>query len=184
MKHMSFAVLACTALLLSVFVGAVQSNAATAPAATPVPYAMPNFSSMKLLMGTWTCRGIVRGKTRPDTSTTTMGEGGQYMVTHDVAPPFDKYRARAVVSDTYLTYNPINKMWVTLNVDNFGGYFVSMSPGWHGNTLTTTAKMTNDGSTGSDVLTKISNTQTSDMAVNTDPKGHVTHVKTMCTKTG
>ncbi len=111
-----------------------------------------------------------------------MGLDGQYMVTHDVAPPFDKYRTRAQVSDSYFTYNPISHMWVTIYVDNFGGYSVSTTPGWRGNTMTTTTKVTNDGSTGSDVLTRISDTQTSDASVSTDPKGHVTRAKVTCTK--
>lgn len=184
MKNTGFLAVACSALLLSVFVGQVQSNAATAPAPTPVPYAMPDFSSMKFLMGTWTCRQTLRGKIRPDTSTATMGLDGMWMVTHDVAPPFDKYRTRTVVSDSYLTYNPISKLWATVTVDNHGGYFVSTSPGWRGNTLSTTTKLANDGSTGSDVLTKISDKQTSDAGASTDPKGHVTRFKVTCTKTG
>lgn len=182
MKHAAFVIMACSALLLSVFVGAVQSSAATSPAPTPVPRTMPNFSSMKFLLGTWTCQATVRGKTRPDTGTTTVGLDGAYMITHDVAPAFDKYRSRAISSDTYVTYNSTSHMWVSVYVDSFGNYAVSTTPGWHGNTLTTTLKLTNDGSTGSDVLTKISDTQTSDASVTTDPKGHATPVKTTCTK--
>jgi hypothetical protein len=183
-KQFVFAAAACSALLLNVFVGAARSDAASSAAPTPVPYATPDFSSMQIFLGTWTCHQALRGKIRPDTSTTTMGLNGQYMVTHDVAPPFDKYRTQAVVSDSYFTYNPINHLWVTVGVDNFGGYSLSTSPGWNGNTLTTTTKVTNDGSTGSDVLTKISATQTTDASVSTDAKGNVTRTTTTCTKTG
>ncbi len=139
---------------------------------------------MKMFLGAWTCNQMVRGKNRPDMSTTTMGLDGQYMVTHDVAPAFDKYRSQAVVGDSYTTYNSISHQWVTVAVDSFGGYSVSTSPGWVGNTMSTKTEMTNDGSTGSDVLTKISDTKTSDASVSTDPQGNVTHATISCTKTG
>ena len=113
-----------------------------------------------------------------------MALDGQWMMTRDVSPPFDKYRNKSVVSNSYETYNPINKMWVTVNVDNFGGYSVSMSPGWSGKTIRTTIKMSNDGSTGYDVLTKLSDTKTTDHFVGTDPKGKVTSGTITCTKTG
>lgn len=184
MKLRLSAALACGALFLSVFAGTVQSRAAAAPAPTPVPVTNRDFSSMKFLLGTWACHQMLRGKIRPDTSTTTMGLDGRYMITHDVAPPFDKYRKFAQVSDSYFTYNPVSHMWATIYVDNFGTYTVSTSPGWRGNTMTTKSTMTDDGSSASDVLTKVSNTQTSDASTASDPKGHVTHATITCTKTG
>lgn len=180
MKRIVFMVLA--SLLLGGFASSAQSNAATSAIPTPVPRAEQNFAPMKMFLGTWTCTQTVRGSARSDTSTTTMGLDGEYMVTHDVAPPFDKYRTRSITTDSYLTYNPINHMWMTLSVDNFGGYTVSSSPGWRGNTLTTTVKMASDGSTGSDVLTKVSDTQTTDASVSTNSKGHVTRQTSTCTK--
>ncbi len=181
MKHWFFAAMAVGALLACGMPAVVPALAAS-PAPTPVPRAMPDFSSMRFLMGTWNCHSMVRGRPRPDTSTTTMTLDGEYMVTHDVAPPFDRFRNRAVNTDTYVTYNPINHMWVSLSVDNFGGYGVGMSPGWRGNTLTTTIKMAQDGTTGSDTLTKVSDRQTSDVSTTTN-SGHMTRVHTMCTKT-
>jgi hypothetical protein len=175
---------ACSALLLSLFVSTAQAKADTVAAApTPVPYAVPDFSSMQIFMGNWTCTQTLRGKNRTDTSTTTMGMDGQWMVTHDVAPPFDQYRTQPITSDTYMTYNSISKLWVSMYVDNFGGYGVSTSPGWQGNTMTSTSVVTSDGSTGSDVLTKVSDTETTDQAVSTDSNG-TTHTTTTCKKTG
>lgn len=57
---------------------------------------------------------------------------------HDVAPPFDKYRTQAVKTDSYTTYNAQKHQWIAFNMNNFGGYGVSTSPGWNGNTLTCT----------------------------------------------
>ena len=135
-------------------------------------------------MGTWNCNQMLRGRQRPDTATTTMGLDGQYMVTHDVAPVFDQYRTRPQVSDSYMTYNPATHMWVTLYVDNFGGYSLGTSPGWQGNTLTTNTTTTNDGTKITDVLTKVSDTQTTDDAVATTPDGRTVRSQITCTKSG
>ena len=113
-----------------------------------------------------------------------MALNGMWMVTHDVAPPFDKFRTTDVISDSYVTYNPINHLWVTTGVDSFGGYFSSSTPGWQGNTITSQTTFTNDGSKSSDVLTKVSDTQTTDVFSNTDADGHVRHNTVACTKAG
>ena len=175
---LAFAVCAIAGLA---FVLPHGSRAAT-PAPTPVPDIHPDFSSMAFLEGTWTCHQQVRGKDRPDTSTTTMDLDGQYMYTKDVAPPFDKYRTKPVTSYSYTTFNPRTKQWVTLGVDSFGGYFVASSPGWQGNQMVTHAVMTQDGSTGMDTLTKVSDTQTKDVGVGKDPTGKTVHSTTTCTK--
>ncbi len=125
---------------------------------------------------------MVRGKDRPDTSTTTMALDGQYMLTHDTAPPFDKYRTRAIKSETYTTYNSRTHEWVNIAVDSFGGYSVSASPGWKGDTMTTHIMMAQDGTTGSDVLTKASDSKTIDKAVTKSPNGTITRNTTVCTK--
>ncbi len=158
------------------------SVAAPAAAPTPVPVHRPDFSSMNFMLGTWRCHSTLRGKNRPDTSTTTMTLDGAYMVTHDVAPPFDKYRTQAVRTDSYMTYNPRTHLWVTISVDNFAGYGAVTSPGWRGNTMTSTLVASQDGSSGSDTLTKVSDTQTRDVATNKTKDGHVTHTTTMCNK--
>ncbi|MGZ3506353.1 MAG: hypothetical protein ACXVAW_17585 [Vulcanimicrobiaceae bacterium] len=159
-----------------------HSSRAATPAPTPVPLAHPDFSSMAFLEGTWTCHQQVRGKDRPDTSVTTVDLDGQYMFTKDVAPPFDQYRTKAVTSYNYMTYNAKTHQWVTLGVDNFGGYFVASSPGWSGNQMVTHVVMTQDGSTGMDTLTKISNTQTRDVGVGKDPTGKTVHSTITCSK--
>lgn len=181
MKHSIFSV-ACLAALLSLSFGTAASSAAPMPASTPVPRAVPDFAPMNMFLGTWTCRQMVRGSTRTDTSTTSMALNGMWMVTHDVAPPFDKFRTTDVISDSYLTYNPVNHLWVTTGFDSFGGYFASTTPGWQGNTLASNTVTTNDGSKSSDVLTKVSDTQTTDAFVNTDAQGKVTHTNVDCSK--
>lgn len=168
--------------LLATSCAPALSVAAPASAPTPVPVTRPDFSSMKYFLGTWTCHQMLRGKNRPDTSTTAIGLDGAYMVSHDTAPAFDKYRTQAIYTDGYTTYNAAKHNWVTFTMDSFGGYSVSTSPGWNGNTLTTTLVMTQDGTTGSDTLTKISSTQSRDVATAKSPGGMVTHSTVICTK--
>lgn len=172
--------MACAAMLMSIFAGTARSGAAPMP--TPVPRSMPDFAPMQMFMGNWSCHQMLRGRNRPDSSTTTMALDGAYMMTHDVAPPFDQYRTWPAVTDSYETYNPMTHMWVTVSVDNSGDYTVATTPGWSGNTMTTTIQMANDGSTGYDVLTKISNTETKDVSVSTDAHGVVTRANTTCVK--
>lgn len=157
------------------------SVAQTGPAATPVPQTTPDFSSMMFLTGTWTCTQQVRGKQRPDTSTTTIGLNGMWMVSQDSAPPFDQYRTWTVTGTGYTGYDSTVKQWVTLGVDGGGNYGTQSSPGWNGNTITWTGKGL-DGSTFTDDITKISDTETNDIATLTDAKGKVTKTTIHCTK--
>ena len=149
---------------------------------TPVPTQKTDFSSMSFYLGTWACHQMLRGKVRPDTFVTTMGGGGAYMVQQDSAPPFDAYRNFTVKTTSYITYDPTIKKWVEVGIDNGGGYSLVSSPGWRGNMITWTAT-TLDGSRGTDVQTKVSNTLTVDHIVGTDAQGHVLKQTTTCKKT-
>jgi hypothetical protein len=159
-----------TLSLVLVLVACATIARADAPA-TPVPDPKPDLSSMSFLVGTWKCHSSARGSARTSTTTYTMDYDGRWLKAHDVAPVFDKFRTRPIVADTWLTYNPDNKMWVNTTVDNFGGYGIAMSPGWDGNKLTSTVAMSNDGSTGIDVLTKTSDTEITDTFTAKDKAG-------------
>jgi hypothetical protein len=95
------------------------------------------------------------------------------LITDDSAPPFDRYRNFTVKSLSYLTYDASVKRWVTISVDSTGGYFMSSSPGWVGNTMNWSGKGL-DGSTGTDVFSKMSDTETVDNGTSTDSAGKVT----------
>ena len=152
---------------------------------TPVPDTKPDLSSMAFLIGTWDCHSTVRGSKRPDTTTNTMDMEGRWIKSHDVAPPFDKYRSRAIVTDSWTTYNRELRQWVSTSIDNFGGYGTATSPGWHGNAITWTAVVTSDGSTGSDTTTKDSDTKITDVSTGKDKSGKpVPSVTTVCMKKG
>ncbi len=181
MKYISFFAVVLSALLIAVLGAPPHLNASPA-APTPVPMGHPDFSSMRFLMGTWTCHQTLRGKDRSDTSATTMALDGQYMLTHDNAPSFDKYRTRAVKTESYTTYNSRTHQWVTISVDNFGGYGMSTSSGWNGNTMSSRTIISQDGSTGSDISTKVSDSKTIDKSINRSPDGTVTKSTIVCTK--
>jgi hypothetical protein len=171
----------CLGFLAGLFVLAGGGSVTAAP--TPVPDMKPDLSSMSFFVGTWKCEGTVRGKTRPDTLTFSMALDGRWLMSHDEAPPFDQFRTRPVITDSWMTYNPLNKLWVSTSVDNFGGYGMATSPGWKGSQMTTTVTVSNDGTMGHDTLTKVSDTQTKDVAVGIDKGGKAQPpVTTTCTK--
>lgn len=124
---------------------------------TPVPNAAPDFSSMNFLLGTWHCNQTVAGRpgNRMETDTYTMAYDGWQMQDHTVSPPFDKYRSRNEVGDSWTTYDPSVKLWINQIVDNFGAYGLSTSSGWVG--ANQTWSNTNpDGTQGRVVITKMS----------------------------
>lgn len=106
---------------------------------------------------------------------------GMWMVTQDTAPPFDQYRTYPIAGTTYTGYDPTTKMWVQTGVDSSGAYFTSTSPGWQGSTITWTTKGL-DGSSATDVVTKNSDTATTDASSATDAQGHTTNTTISCMK--
>lgn len=183
MKHPFGVALGCAALIFGLATVPLASTAAPSPAPTPVPMPHPDLSSMMFLTGSWSCTQMLRGKQRPDSSTTTVGMDGAWLVTEDTAPPFDQYRTYAIKGTNYMTYDGTIKQWVQLGADSSGGYGISTSPGWQGSTMTWTAR-TFDGSSGTDVVTKVSDTQTTDESTTTDTTGKVTKSTITCTKSG
>ncbi|MGB8520132.1 MAG: hypothetical protein WCD38_08200 [Candidatus Tumulicola sp.] len=171
------------ALLAAGFAAAPVATTAQMPSATPtpVPITKPDFSPMNFYMGTWTCTQPLRGGTRSETDVYTMSNDGMWMIDTATSPPFDAYRTVPQNSMTYMTYDPTVKQWVQVFMDNFGGYGMGSSSGWQGNAATWSATGL-DGTKVGDVVTKISETQTTDANTITDPQGKVTTVTITCKK--
>jgi hypothetical protein len=182
MKHRVLLAFGAIAMTLGLAASPFVAAADPAPAPTPVPITKPDFTPMMFLTGTWNCTQMLRGKQRPDTSTTTVAMDGQWMVSQDAAPPFDQYRTVTINATGYMGYDTTIKQWVQLGVDSGGGYGWQTSPGWQGNTITWTGKGL-DGSTFTDVITKVSDSETTDANTGTDPQGKVTKTTIHCTKT-
>lgn len=183
MKLSVISALGCALFALALSSAPVVSTAqmTTAAAPTPVPIPKPDFSSMNFLMGTWTCTQPLRGKTRSETDVYTMSPDGMWMIDNATSPPFDQYRTVPQNVTTYMTYDPMIKKWVTTTVDNFGGYGLESTTGWQG-TVATWSGNGLDGGSYSDVITKVSDTETSDANTTTDPKGKVQKVTITCKK--
>jgi hypothetical protein len=185
MKRSGLYALGCALLAVGFAAAPLASTAQMSPSAapTPVPIPKPDFSPMNFYLGTWTCSQPLRGKTRMETDVFAMSADGMWMLDTATSPPFDEYRTVPQNSMTNVTYDPTIKQWVQDYMDNFGGYGISSSPGWQGNTLTWSSKGL-DGTMVSDVATKVSDTQTSDMVTTTDPQGKVSTVTITCKKGG
>lgn len=175
--------LSAVALFLALTTMPQRLQAQFAPTPTPVPVTHVDFSSMVFLTGTWSCTQLVRKKLRPDTSFTTLGMDGTWLVTQDTAPPFDQYRTFAIHGTSYVSYDQSIKKWVSIGVDSVGNYYLSSSDGWQGNTLTWTEKDL-DGSTATDAITKLSDTETTESFTRTEPNGKTTTVAFHCKKAG
>ncbi len=155
---------------------------------TPVPTTpKPDFSKMAFLSGKWTCSVLSSRRPGPyvTTSTATMSPSGYWLVTTTTIHK-NSWIPTSFTSTDRLTYDPSTSRWVDVTLDDQGGYDLSSSPGWNGNTIVwtdvaypkTNATAVNNPTT----LTKVSNTKTT--AVNTfkEPSGRVVTVKTTCTK--
>jgi hypothetical protein len=154
------------------------------PAPTMVPNPAPDLSALSFLQGTWTCHSMLRGKDRPDTFTGTTAMNGRWIVLHDVAPPFDQYRTLPVNMDQYYTYDMQSKKYVSVNLDDFGGYGFATSPGWQGNTMVWTDKSAPDGSVAVVTLNKMNDSQYTMRFTGTDGKGQpVPPTSATCKKT-
>ncbi len=146
---------------------------------TPVPDVKPDLSAMAMFMGTWNCTSTKSPDGRTNghvfTTTTVMALDGRWMQTDQRTPPFDQYRTRNFVLRSYETYDPGTKLWTTLTVDNLGAYVFATSPGWNGDTLVTTEKITSGGGTpGVDTITKLTDMHYHDRYQIDSPKGLLT----------
>jgi hypothetical protein len=103
---------------------------------TPAPDRKPDLSAMAMFLGTWNCKSLKSPDGRTNghifTTRTSMAFDRRWMEIDQTTPPFDQYRTRDFVLKSWLTYDAGAKMWVTLTVDNLGGYSVAMSSGWNG----------------------------------------------------
>jgi hypothetical protein len=183
MKQWVLAVFGCALFAVGLAAAPLASVAQSAPMAapTPVPVPRPDFSSMNFLLGTWSCTQPLRGKTRPETDVYTMGMDGMWMVDQTTAPPFDQYRTVPQNGMVYMTYDGGVKQWVQVNVDNLGGYGIESTPGWQGNSAMWSGKGL-DGTSFTDNITKVSDTETTDLSTTTDPQGKATTVTITCKK--
>lgn len=155
---------------------------------TPVPAtAKPDFSKMSFLTGNWTCS--VKSSRRPSayttTSTATMSPDGYWLVTTTTIHK-NSWIPQSFTSQDRMTYDPSTSRWVDVATDQGGGYDLSTSPGWNGNTIVWTdqfyPKVNNTATNNPTTITKVSSTKTVSTNTFKEPGGRLISVKTTCTK--
>ncbi len=127
-----------TAFRLGLFAIAFFAFGSTAFAqveSTPVPVQRkPDFS--KFMTGTFTCS--VRSSRRPGpyvvTNTATVAPGGYWLVTRSVTHKAS-WIPNTISGEDRITYDPSTSRWLDMSYDDAGGYNVSTSPGWRGNSI-------------------------------------------------
>lgn len=155
---------------------------------TPIPTPpKPDFSKMTFLMGNWQCstKSARRPAAYQTTSTATVSPDGYWMVTKATTHK-TLWMNSDVHSVDYVTYDPSTSRWVDISTDDGGGYNVSTSPGWNGDTITWTdmviTKTNATASTNPTTITKVSNTKTTSSSSFKEPSGRVVSVTSTCTK--
>lgn len=155
---------------------------------TPVPLTpKPNFSAMMFLTGNWTCS--VRSSRRPSayvtTSTAAISADGYWLVTRTTTHTAS-WIPRSYMSEDRITYDPSTSRWVDIEYDEEGGYDLSASSGWHGNTIVwNDLSYPHSDATAMDnptTLTRVSATRTSAYNTFREPGGRTITVRTVCTK--
>jgi hypothetical protein len=163
-------------LLSGVFVAILASTGLAPAQPTPVPDVKPDFSAMTFLLGTWNCKTTKtssgRGAGRTETDVNSMTLDGHYMRTDSTSKPFDSARTRTIVSQGWVSYDSAKKKWYSFGIGNFGGFGMSTSPGWKGNTIVWTDMYASDGGPlGVTTTTKVSDTKITDVNVTKGANG-------------
>ena len=181
-----------SALVLAVITAGVIASAGSSPTieSTPVPTSpKPDFSSMKFLLGSWTCS--TKSSRRPaaykTTSTTSLDETGYWMIAKSVELK-TSWSPVNVASTDMTTYDAAAHRWVDVYTDDQGGYDLSTSPGWSGGTIMWTdvlfSPTGNVMSTTPTTVTKVSDTKTTAHGTFKEKSGRVVTVNTVCNKGG
>ena len=180
-------------LLVFAFAAAGAASLAAAAIAQQIdstPFPMnpkPDLSSMQFIVGTWHCSSKSARRPTPTlaTQTTTMDATGYWLVTKtkSQATSWNPHPAESV---DQITYDVQNKRWVDVYTDNQGGYDISSSTGWNGNTMTwrdLTPSVTGDiTSTSATKFTKVGDTKTTSSNTFTTKKGRTVGVTGSCSK--
>lgn len=156
---------------------------------TPIPMnPKPDFSKMQFLTGNWSC--TVNSSRRPaafkTTSTARISTDGYWIITRTTNEKVP-WMTRIFTNEDRVTYDSSTSRWVDIAYDEQGGYDLSTSPGWNGNTITwTDVAYPKTGATASSnpaTMTKVSATKTTTKSSFTEPSGRLVTVVTTCNKT-
>ena len=155
---------------------------------TPVPMRpKPDFSTMRFLIGNWTCTDVSSRRPGPFTITEmySMDPTGYWIIRDDVTHKAS-WISQDIHSQTKYTYDSQAKRWVRITTDERGGYNVATAPMPTGSKKTYTyviqTKSPDINSYSPEVYTKESDTMKTMTSSFTEENGRVVTVKETCTK--
>lgn len=155
---------------------------------TPIPTTpKPDFSSMRFLIGTWTCSDLSSRRPGPFTTTEvySMDPSGYWLLRESTV-----HKASWIPGEfrfeTRYTYDPYAKSWVRIVTDDRGNYAVAMAAHPNGSMKTYTyvaqTKAPDIASYAPEVFTKVSDTKKTMTTSFTETSGRVVRVTETCTK--
>ena len=110
--------------------------------------------ALAYFLGSWTCR---RGGAHPRTMKTQVAWSiGHTWLRADTSSPTSIAPGRPFIGTQYLTYSPVSKRFVSMNLNNFGGYWIAESNGWNRNRLVWIDQSTEDGERGITTIRRLS----------------------------
>jgi hypothetical protein len=171
---------ACLTLVPAAF-----ASADTAPNYPRPP--KPDFTSMRFLIGTWSCS--TKSARRPtavmSTDTWSMDPSGYYLVQKSFSKGSPWYPYAGTSTDMY-TYDSQIKQWADQTTSTLGGYGLSMSKGWIGNKLVwhpvNNTPYLDVASTSDYTLTKVSPTKVVGVSSFSTKSGRTVGVTYSCSK--
>jgi len=178
-----------------------QSTPAAMPAASAMPASTappkapyfplppkPDFSSMRFMLGTWSCSATSerRGKEAQHLTVTYSMAPDGYFIKYVTKAAKVSYSAVGSTSTDWVTYDSNAKRWIDVSVGSYGSYGYSTSVGWeHGHILWGNDSFLYDGdvtsSTGT-LVTKISDRKLITVGAFTTVAGLLNRVASTCTK--
>lgn len=178
------------ALGVMVFLAGATAFAATNIEGTPPPTPpKPDFSSMKFLIGTWTCTDVSSRRPGPFTVTEvySMDPGG-YWIVRDSTTHKASWITREQHAQTKYTWDSVAKRWVRIATGEYGGYAVATaempaSGGKKTYTFVIQRKAPDIATYAPEVFTKVSDTKKTMTTTFTETSGRVIHVAETCSKT-
>jgi len=155
---------------------------------TPIPLApKPDFSSMRFLVGTWTCSDLSSRRPGPFTTIEVYSlDSSGYWMNRESTVRKASWIPREIRSETQYTFDPYAKVWVRVTTGDLGAYAVATAPNPAGNkktyTYVTQTKAPDIASYAPEVFTKVSDTKKTMTTSFTETSGRVVHVSETCTK--
>lgn len=174
--------------LLGTAVMALSAVALAQVESTPVPTTPKvDFSKMSFLTGTWNCSVMSSRRPGPyrTTSVATIDRDGYWLITRTTVHPASWIK-RSFTTEDRMTYDPSTSRWIDMEYDDQGGFDLSTSPGWVGNTITWSdvvyPKLNATATNNPTTLTRVSDTKTTSINTFREPGGRLVTVRTTCTK--